>query len=792
MNFTELNKYKPTIIIFLFSFITIVYEITISRIFSYILTYHFVFIIIAFSILGHAAGQLYYSKLVSKKKFSPAKYYILLLTSFPLTIALIFLLPKFEMLGTGSTGLLFYIILAGSTFFLIGAICADYYQLNAKQSAILYAADLFGASIGAIASMYMLNNINLAELLTVILLVISICSFIAFKKYDTFNLSHKIVTILFFFLSVTLIIINLDFEPSIAKSADKDLLRIKNIPGVKYQTIKSRWNSFGKTELIKFTYPDSSSSTSMFIDGAAGTKVVKLDELVKDSVKLKHTIMNSGMYFPFHFLEKNEKDSALIIGPGGGYDIAIAYLGRTKFIEAVEVNPTFVKFMKEYNPSTFVNKKNVKVIVREGRNFVKSAKNKYDLIFLTIAITKGVRTTDFINLTENYLFTVEALQDYLNALTEEGRIVLTLHNNEEVYRVISNYLELWKRNGKNEKEAFNNLYVIDKEMNPVLVIKKEPFAKRDIYKRHILSHQFNFDKGISFFPYIKQIKIDKKLSEGVELKWEMFDKILYDVAQGKLTFNQLTQKTSINFNPVTDQSPFFFNYELGIPKNLNILIIAGALLIFWVIFKFKKGWQTNVIDGNIPVVLFNKIAVITFLLGLAYMLIQSYLFQSLNLYLNNPLMSFSLLLFAFLLGNGIGSFLSNYIKENRIRVIIPVICLLLIILFIEVFFLIPNISGNNFELFVLVLVPALFIGIPFPILLLELAEYDNLNAISILLGISGIAGFLGAVITLVIATIIGYTIIFYLSVIIYLGIIFLLFFFNRMNDNKDVNVNLLN
>ncbi len=787
-----MTKYKPIIIIFIFSFITIVYEITISRIFSYILTYHFVFIIIAFSILGHAAGQLYYARVVLKKEFAPAKYFILLLISFPVTITLIFLLPKFGVIGVGSIGLLFYIILAGITFFLIGAICADYYQLNGKQSAILYAADLLGASIGAITSMFMLNNINLTELLTVILIIISLCSFIALKKGGLFYFSHKLTTVLILILSLSIIIINIDFEPSIAKSSDKDLLRIKNLPNVKYQNIKSKWNSFGKTELVKFTYPDSTSSMSMFIDGAAGTKVVKLDELAKDTLKLKHTIMNAGMYFPFHFLQENEKDSALIIGPGGGYDIAIAYLGRTKFIEAVEVNPTFVKFMKEYNPSTFVNKKNVEVIVQEGRNFVKSAKNKYDLIFLTIAITKGVRTTDFINLTENYLFTVEALQDYLKALTEEGRIVLTLHNREEVYRVVSNYLELWKREGRKGTEPLNNLYVIDKEANPVLVIKKKPFTKEEIAGRHLLSHRLSFDKGVTFFPYIKQIKIDKKLSEEVELKWEMFDKILYNVAQGNLTFSQLTQKASVNLNPVTDDSPFFFNYELGIPKSLNMLTIVGIILFLWILLKFKKGWQVNVVVENIPVTFFNKIAVIAFLLGFAYILIQSFLFQSLNLYLNNPLMSFSLLLFAFLLGNGIGSFSSNYIKKNRIGTLIPVILLLLLILFIESFLLIPNLSGNNYELFVIVLIPAILIGIPFPILLLELAEFKNFNAISILLGISGVAGFIGAIFTLIFATLIGYSFIFYISVIVYFAIISLLFFFKKNNYKKNAEINLLN
>lgn len=787
-----MDKYKPLIIISLLSFITIVYEITIARIFSYLLTYHFVFIIIAFSILGHAAGQLYYSNLVLKKKFSQSKYFILLLLSFPITISLIYILPKFEIISSGSTGIFIYIFLAGITFFLIGAICADYYQLNSKSSAILYAGDLLGSSIGAISSMFILNDIDLTELLLIILIIISICSIITFQKQFKFILVHKVVTILVLILSLILITINTNFEPSIAKSSDKDLLRLKNNPKVESLTIKSKWNSFGKTELVKFTYPDSSSSMSMFIDGAAGTQVVDIDELTKDSVKLKHTLMHAGMFFPFNFLEENEKDTALIIGPGGGYDIALAYLGKTKFIEAVEVNPTFVEFMKEYNPSTFINKKNVKVIVQEGRNYVKNIKNKYDLIFLTIPITKGVRTTDYINLTENYLFTVEALQNYLNALTNEGRIIFTLHNQNEVYRMISNYLELWKRDGKNEINAFNNFYVIDEGMNPVIVLKNKPFTKSEINTRHLLSHQFNFDKGISFFPYLKQINFDKKLPNGLEIKWDMFDDILYNLAQGEFTFKQLTKNASINLNPVTDDSPFFFNYELGIPQSLNILIVTTVFLIFWIGYKFKNNKKFNAIFEISPIYLFNKIAIIAFLLGLAYILIQSFLFQSLNLYLNNPLKSFSLLLFSFLLGNGIGSFLSNYIKKNRIKSIIPVICFLLIILFIEVFLFIPNIKGSNFELFSLVFIPSVLIGIPFPILLLELAEYNNLNAISILLGISGVAGFIGAVMTLVFATLIGYASIFYLSITIYLGIIILIFFFKNEDNNYNANENLQN
>ena len=74
-------------------------------------------------------------------------------------------------------------------------------------------------------------------------------------------------------------------------------------------------------------------------------------------------------------------------------------------------------------------------------------KGKYDAILLTIPVTKGSRGTDFYGLTENYLFTMEALADYLEGLTENGAIYFTMHGRQEVYKMLANYMELQDRMG---------------------------------------------------------------------------------------------------------------------------------------------------------------------------------------------------------------------------------------------------------------------------------------------------------------------------------------------------------
>lgn len=761
---------RPYSIIFLLSLSTLSFEIILARIFSYVLAYHFVFIIIAFTILALALGQLYASRLAAKNSLSYSKYFIILQLAFPFSLAAIFILPSVENIGSGSVGLILYILLASVTFFLVGIITASIFQTNGEKSRTLYALDLIGAAAGSLQGLFLLNTFSIVQSLAIILIVFSIASFLSIPiiKRKGFILTSTSVVL----VSLYLIFLTPDIEINIAKSSDKDLLRLKSNPSVKTTTVESRWNSFGRTDLVKFLYPDSTTSMSMFIDGAAGTQVVSISELERDSVKLFHTLMRSNIFFPFNFLKDYEKDSALIIGPGGGIDIAAAYFGKTKQIDAVEVNPTFVELMKKYNKSTFDEKPNINVIVGEGRNFVRNTANKYDLIFLTIPVTKGGRSTDFVNLTENYLFTQEALRDYLHILTNEGRVVFTLHNREEVYKIISNYLNLQNKNSISNPEAFKYLYIADQGMMPLLVIKKTPFTKKEVNSRHFVSHQTGFDRGVSFFPFIEQIEIDTVVQE-LKVEWSMFDNVLFDIYKNKYSFHDLTKRASINLHPVTDNSPFFFNYELGLPDNLNVLIFAGIILLILSIYMFKKDWGLSLDDQKETLLIKRNLRILTilsFLLGFTYILSESYLFQAMNLQLNNPLKSFSLLLFAFLLGNGTGSYLSNFVKKERIRLIGLSVVIIFFVLAVTASLILPNLKPgvSEFYLFLLVFIPAIVIGIPFPLLLAEMNEHKIRNGIAVLLSISGIAGFIGSIFTISFAILAGYNFVLYTALTLYI------------------------
>ena len=59
---------------------------------------------------------------------------------------------------------------------------------------------------------------------------------------------------------------------------------------------------------------------------------------------MNHT-RNWFRYFPYHIKPKSK---VLIIGSGGGTDVALALASDSKDITAVEINPTIVENVKSY------------------------------------------------------------------------------------------------------------------------------------------------------------------------------------------------------------------------------------------------------------------------------------------------------------------------------------------------------------------------------------------------------------------------------------------------------------
>ena len=185
---------------------------------------------------------------------------------------------------------------------------------------------------------------------------------------------------------------------------------------------------------------------AVFIDGAAGADMLRASRGVGGSSPTvgEATRLFGGMV-PVH-----QKGSALIIGPGGGRDVLMALEAGFRNITAVEINPQMVQIVKDYrafNGGLYTDFKNVRVIVAEGRNFLRHSNEKYDLITLFMPVTKSSRGLSAFALSESYLFTTEAFADYYRHLTDEGGLLIMAHNIPEAIRITTTAAEMLQAQG---------------------------------------------------------------------------------------------------------------------------------------------------------------------------------------------------------------------------------------------------------------------------------------------------------------------------------------------------------
>jgi spermidine synthase len=117
-------------------------------------------------------------------------------------------------------------------------------------------------------------------------------------------------------------------------------------------------------------------------------------------------------------------DSTLNIGAGTGTDTALALAKGAGHVTAVEIDPQLARIGREFHPEHVYDDPRVTLIVNDGRAFLRSTDQRYDLIVfaLTDSLTL-VSSTGSVRL-ESFIFTEEAIAAARAHLTPDGVFVM--------------------------------------------------------------------------------------------------------------------------------------------------------------------------------------------------------------------------------------------------------------------------------------------------------------------------------------------------------------------------------
>jgi predicted membrane-bound spermidine synthase len=524
---------------------------------------------------------------------------------------------------------------------------------------------------------------------------------------------------------------------------------------------------------------------SIIIDADAATPIYRWDGSQSDTAWIQKYMD----YLPYAMINAN---NTLIIGSGGGEDILVALSGGADDVTAVELNPLVVAAAKSFDSESgnIYNNNNVKLIIDDGRRFISSSTEKYDVIVLKLVDSWAAQLAGGYALSENYLYTVEAFQQYFRHLDKDnGGMLIMTRWNFELPRLMPLIVDsLVKETGESRESVAKHVMVI--EDRPGLYFGRSDDNQR-YYPTLVMVKSTPFLDGE--VTMIKE-KAERNQSEITMLAdtyvAEPFDKLFNN---DNTIYNEYFS-TTVASNPTipTDDSPFYFARE-QIPKQMIILLITvvaiSGLLSALLMYHARKT-RVKFYSRSSYYVLF------AIFIGIGFMILEVTFIQKFLLLLGTPIMALTVILFTVLLSSGIGSYIAGKIFSTRphraVLTSIPILAGIVIIYFLYLQQIIESTISMELPYRIVLtfglLFPAAFLmGFQFPSLIkmasmliiqnknkVVFQNDDNYldsknNNTTLLWGINIVASVIGTVLAAISAMIIGFNGNLLIGLCMYLG-----------------------
>jgi len=764
--------------IFLISLATLALEISLIRFFSISQWYHFAFMIVSIALFGIAASGTFLAikKLRNPLFISSILFSLSALIGFFVTNNLIF--DPFEaIVNFNHIFVIFaYYIFLGLPFFFFGIIVAYAFSEFQDQSGKVYFYNMSGSAIGALVSLFFISYFNIKVILIISFIgLVSSLFFInnsriinknsIFEKSIKNNLINK-KNVVFVLISINLLLFLMPLEINISKY--KELSQALNVPDSRL--IDTKYNSFSRVDLVESSFTRYAPGLSPTFRGTLPEQIgVMIDAGNMNSITKFEQLgfLNNLPTSVPYFISKNKK--TLIINSGAGLDVLSA-LSNNATVTAIENNPLIIDLLKnnyaEYSGNIY-NRANV--IFGEGRSFIKKNKG-FDIIVVSLAGNVLSGSAGISGLSENYLLTKEAFDDYYNALSDDGLLVVTrwlLFPPRESLRLFSLALEV---DEKAKKIAMFRswttvtLILSKKDLDRDFTGKIKDFTGKNKFDIIYLPSAFTPNKNLKF----KEPYYYNSIQNLLKNKNEFYNEYVFDV------------------KAVTDDKPFYFNFfkiskfnELKdlINQKWNPLFDSGFLLFFMLI----QASILALLFILLPIKFFNnnkikKIPLVYFFaIGLSYLFVEIVLIQKFVLFLGHIIFSSSTIIFSMLLFSSLGALYSQKLKIRKLNKIISIIFIFIIayiflLNFIIDYFISLNLISKIILTIIVVAPLGFFMGFPFPLGIRSIEK----ELIPWAWGVNGSASVLSPILAILIALFVGYNFVLFLAGLIYfVGVAFI-------------------
>lgn len=751
----------------------LLYEIAITRVLSVVLWYHFAFLSVSLALLGLGAPGIWFYLFRPRPGALPASL-IAAGIAVPASVVAITKglgalrardvspgqFTDTETMGFLSTDVLVVVVVLLVPMLCLGAaVCLLLLRADGRRIGLMYGADLLGATLGAALVVPLMHVVPTPELIAGAGLLPLLAVPLVSRRAGPAALGVAALLAASIFFSDAY---ELRYTKKYAEG-DRVLFekwtptgRITIFPDVFHQDDAAAAFAWGFGENFTAT---SVEQLWLEQDGSAGTPITKWPGNLTDLSHLFFDVTSFGYQF-------RPPERVCVIGAGGGRDILTALRSGATSIDAVELNPHIIGVVTgmfaEYSGNPY-GMPGVHAIENEGRSHLTRTNDHFDLIQISMVDSWAATAAGAYSLSENFLYTSEAMQRYLDRLTDDGivsfsRWFLDRHL-VETARLVLLAQDALRTSGV--REPRDHLVVVTAQAVATVLISKRPVLPQEI------------------------ARVDEICAErGFARVWPPKDRApQFSMIHGLLNSGPGgAADMGLDLSPPRDDRPFFFqtvpvlgslNRDLVARLSVNeqsvvllrqlVLVVTGlTLALFFLPLLVRRGgrgrgfWTGSGFFAGI---------------GIAFLMAETSWIHRYILYLGHPSYATTVVLAGVLLGAGAGSLTASRLSgalPRRLLFALPVAVAAVNALLNPIF---ENTLGAPFATRVviglaLLLPPSFLMGLPFP---LGMVRFGDANK-PWFWAMNGAFSVLASVTSLALSMIAGYRVVGWVAAGVYVGV----------------------
>lgn len=513
----------------------IMFEIALTRVFAIMMWHHFTYMVISIGLLGFgASGSLLTATRLGQKPGAAERALVWTSLGYGVSVVLAFCFATFVRIDSLSIRqkpenmlalLLIYLVIFVP--FLLGGLGIGLALTRFVKSVNkLYFADLVGSAVGAGVSVLALKQFGSTAAVVLaggcgLLAAFCFC-FTTPRRYLVLGVPGLLLGG-FLFVAFSGLVPSLAVEWKVPYAVGKEAATLEAVLADPQKRAQFR---FGPGSIEKL--PSATAEVEVSPEGTAppmiggdlglvDAQLIRVRSVGQDGAAPTQLYEGAADLAKFPFLDDTQAASAyvahrasertdhdvMVIGVGGGVDVLVALANGASHVTAVELNTAMIDMVTEryddYLGGLFTTSPlaaRIDLVNSEGRAWLRSHDDKYDVIQMSGVDSYTALSGGAYTLSESYLYTVEAVQDFYEHLNPDGivcysRFMLRApHKPRETLRLANIAVEGLRRAGV--AEPHRHVCVLRGGNSwASTMVKQSPFTEGEV----AALRRFSFEQG---------------------------------------------------------------------------------------------------------------------------------------------------------------------------------------------------------------------------------------------------------------------------------------------------------